>query len=213
MKNIDSEVYERNILLTRKKSLAGIADYEKEFTYDYSPGTNLLVRKLTYVAGDGFVEREFYDYDENAILIRKIVDDGGTPDIDNMTHVTYRLITEIEPQLNCNLAGMTLPKIIKEWYLDPKSGQQHLLKMLEKTYTQGDLLAEEKTYDSNGQYRYSQFFEYNEKKELVREVDCLGYATVYQYDANKNKIFEEKIGSNKKTHYRYDLGNRLIRGF
>jgi len=194
----------RNNLLTENHN------YEKEFTYNYSPGTNLLVRKLTYVAGDGFVEREFYDYDENAILIRKIVDDGGTADIDNMTHVTYRLITEIEPQLNCNLAGMTLPKIIKEWYLDPKSGQQHLLKMVEKTYTQGDLLAEEKTYDSNGQYCYSHFFEYNEKKELVREVDYLGYATVYQYDENKNKIFEEKIGTNKKTHYRYDLGNRLI---
>ena len=184
-------------------------NHEREFIYDYQPGTNLVVRKLTF-ADQGFVEREFSDYDENAILIKKTVDDGSTPDASNLTGVSYRLITEIEPQLNPNLPGMTLPKVIKEYYLDLQTGQQHLLKKVEKTYTQGDLLAINKVYDANGNYCYSNMFEYNDRKELVKEIDAYGVATVCQYDDNKNKIYVEKLGSQKKNRYVYDLANRLI---
>jgi len=182
---------------------------EREFTYTYLSGTNLVTRKLTF-ADQGFVEREFNQYDQNGILIQKIIDDGGSPDVNNLANVSYRRITDIEPQLNPNLPGMTLPRVIKEWYVDPKTGQHHFLKMVEKSYTQGDLLEEEKVYDSNSQYSYSLFFEYNHKRELVREIDPLGQETIYQYDENGNKIYEEKFGSNKKTTYIYDSANRLI---
>lgn len=152
-------------------------NHERKFIFDYAPDTNLVIRKLTF-ADQGFVEREFSDYDENAILIKKIVDDGSTPDASNLTGVSYRLITEIEPQLNPNLAGITLPKVIKEFYLDLKTGQQVLLKKVEKTYIQGDLLAEDKVFDANGNYCYSNLFEYNDRKELIKEVDAYGVATV-----------------------------------
>lgn len=182
---------------------------EREFTYDYLPNTNLIVRKLTY-ANNGFQEREFYDYDENGIMIRKIVDDGNALECDNLSNVTYRRITRIEPQLNQGLPGMTLPKWIKEWYFDPISKEERLLKMEEKIYTNGDLLLAIRTYDSNGNYCYSRYFEYNEKKQLTGEIDPYNYVTLYQYDANGNKTYEEKINSGKKSNYIYDGANRLV---
>ncbi|NGX42848.1 MAG: tRNA nuclease WapA [Chlamydiae bacterium] len=130
--------------------------------------------------------------------------------MNNLTNVTYRHITEIEPQLDPNLPGMTLPRTIRECYADPKTGQKHLLKMVERTYTQGDLLAEEKVYDAQSNYRYSLLFEYNDQQRLVREVNALGEETIYTYDANLNKIYEEKIGSGKKVRYIYDTANRLV---
>jgi len=182
---------------------------EREFTYDYLPNTNLTTRKLTYANGD-FQEREFYEYDENGIMIQKIVDDGNAVECDNLSNVTYRRITRIEPQLNPDLPGMTHPKWIKEWYLDPISKEERLLKMEEKIYTNGDLLSAEKTYDSNGNYCYSNYFEYNEKKQLTGEIDPYNHVTLYQYDANGNKTYEEKVNSGKKSEYIYDSANRLV---
>lgn len=180
-----------------------------EFLFTYAPETNLVVSKLTF-NDQCIVEREFNLYDQNGILLQKITDDGSTSDVNNLTNVSYRRITEVSPQLNPNLPGMTLPRQIREWYVHPKTGEKHLLRMVEKTYVQGDLLSEEKVYDANGKYCYRVLFEYNNKRELVSEIDALGFKTIYKYDENGNKIYEEKVGSNKKTTYVYDLANRLI---
>ncbi len=182
----------------------------KEITYDYVPNTNLLARKLTYADND-FQEREFYEYDKNAIMIKKIVDDGNALECNNLMNVTYRHITEIEPQLNPELPGMTHPHCIKEWYVDPNSNEQRLLKMVEKIYTQGDLLLAERTYDSNGNYCYSNYFEYNDKKQLTGEINPYNHVTLYQYDENGNKTYEQKVDSGKKTQFFYDAANRLIK--
>ncbi len=182
---------------------------EREFTYTYLPGTNLITRKLTFADGR-FVEREFYQYDINGIQIQKTIDNGSGPEIDDLSNVSCRIVTETEPQLNPNLPGLTLPRLVKEWAIDPNTNQKHLLKMVESSYTQGDLLAEEKTYDANGCYAFSKCFEYNEKRQLIYETDQVGRKTHYQYDENGNKIYEEILGLNKKSHYIYDKANRLI---
>ncbi|HRD56232.1 MAG TPA: RHS repeat-associated core domain-containing protein [Parachlamydiaceae bacterium] len=192
----------KNLLLSENHN------HKQEFTYTYLANTNLIERKLTFADG-GFVEREFYQYDINGIQIQKIVDDGARPEIEDLTNVTYRLVTDIEPQLNPNLPGMTLPRLIKESYVDLKTRQKHLIKMVEKFYAEGDLVAEEKTYDANGIYCYSKFFEYNEKKQLIAETNPLGQKTVYQYDESGNKIYQEMLQSNKKIRYVYDQTNHL----
>jgi YD repeat-containing protein len=97
----------RNLLLVENHN------EEREFTYFYYPDSNLLSCKLTFADG-GFVEREFYEYNDHAILIRKIVDDGSHFDMNNLTNVTYRRVIEIEPQMNPDLPGMTLPSRILE---------------------------------------------------------------------------------------------------
>ncbi len=188
--------------------LSEIHNEKKEISYTYKSKTNLLTKKLTIV-DHLIVEREFYAYDDNAILVHKIVDDGCGHEVCDLSNVTYRLSTRIEPQLNPNLPGMTLPHIIKEEYEDLTTNQWHHLKTVEKIYSHGDLLAEEKVFDASEQYRYSVFYDYNEKRQLISETNALGERTNYAYDANGNKIFEEKIGSGKTLIFEYDAANRL----
>jgi hypothetical protein len=179
-----------------------------EIAYDYVPQTNLLVCKLTSVS-QKIVEREFYSYDKNSILIQKIIDDGSSADKNDLKNVSYRLISEIEPQLDPKLAGITLPKTIREYYQDPQSKQRHLLRKTEKVYTQGDLLAEEHFYDAKESYSHSHYYEYNSRRGLIKETNALDEVTIYLYDDLGNKIVEDPAGSGKKTYFSYDYANRL----
>jgi RHS repeat-associated protein len=193
----------------RNNILAENHNHEREFTFTYLPGTNLPTRKLMF-ADHCFVEREFFQYDQNGMLIEKIKDDGSMPESNDLTNISYRLITRYAYQMNSQLPGMSLPVVIEEWFFDPKTNSEHLLKITEKTYTMGDHLAEEKVYDSNRNYCYTLQFSYNDNRELVSKTNPIGQKTIYRYDANGNKIFEETIGSNKKITFIYDLANRLI---
>src|SRR5262249_7231914 len=136
----------------------------------------------------------------NGIRYGTIQDDGTQLFLEDFTNVTYRKVTGVISQLDPNLPGMTLPMIILEEYDDP-FGNRHILKSAQRTYCQGDLLAEEKIFDAQGKYCYSLLYEYNDRRELVSETDPLGYKTIYLYDDNGNKIYEEKVGSGRKVIY------------
>ena len=110
---------DNNVILTENHN------NEVEYAYSYHPGTTLLASKLTLVS-QKILEREFYSYGKNGILICKIVDDGCKPDRDNLEQVSYRLITEIVPHINPNLPGMTLPHFIRESYQDPQTRNKNI---------------------------------------------------------------------------------------
>lgn len=166
----------------------------KEYTYTYKPGTNLRTSKITLNRGK-VAEREFSEFDKNGIEVCKIIDD--------------KLIT-IEPILDPNSPSLTLPKVIREGYQDA-DGTVHFLKTIEKIYTKGDLVAEEKIYDATGAYCYSQLYEYNPRRQLTKHTNALGEVTVYSYDNNGNKISEEKLHSGKITRYEFNSANQLVK--
>jgi RHS repeat-associated protein len=176
----------------------------------YYVGDTHLISKKFIVSKDKILEREFYEYDKNAILTKSIRDDGSKLASDDLTDVSYRLITEIEPQLNQDLFGLTLPHISREWYVDLKTGKKHLLSKIEYIYTKGNLIAEEKIFDANEVYRFSKHFEYNKRFQLIKEINGLGEVTIYEYNDSGNKIFSEKIGSGKKSRYIFNLADQLI---
>lgn len=180
-----------------------------EIRTGYIDGTHLVSEKLT-LSENHIYEREFYQYDKNAILTKTIKDDGSSPNIDDLSDVTYRLITEIEPQLNSDLFGLSLPKCTSEWYINFKTGKKKLLQKKEYIYGKGNLITEEKVYDSNDIYQFSNFFEYNERFQLIKEIDALGQAKVYKYNNAGQKIYEEQIGTGKKNHYVYNLADQLV---
>lgn len=173
---------------------------DRKISYKYLPGTNLVQRKTTYI-NEIIVEQESYDYNKNNILIRKTVEDGEK---------TCRYITEIDPQLDVDLDGMTLPKNIKEYYQDLVSGNKQLIKKIEKKYTHGDLLQEEKIFDSHENYQYSLEYLYDNRRKLLQEKNAIGEIIRYEYDQNFNIVSKEKIDSGKKIIYRYDESNYLI---
>ena len=195
---------DRNLLLNENRN-----DLLR-YRYTYYPNTNLITSKRTFDA-DKCVEREFFQYDKNGILITTVMDDGSEKEVDNFSNVTYRKIIEIIPQLDFEKYGMTLPAVIKEEYVDPKTAQKHLLKTVKRTYTTGNRIAQEEVYDALNAHQYTLFFDYNDRLELIRETDALGHETIYEYDDTGNKIFEKKITSGKEIHFYYDEVGQLIK--
>ena len=179
-------------------------------TYGYKEGTNLRTSKL--VSWNGVIqEREFYKYDKNAILIEKFHDDGNSENRDEISNVTYRLITRIQPQMDRTRYGLTKPAVEEELYLDLNTGEGKLLKRVEYEYArEGAQLSEKRVYDATASLAYQESFHYNQNFLLEEKCDGLGRVTRYGYDACNNVIYEELLGSGKKVIRSYDLCNRLI---
>ena len=211
----------------RRMPIPGISEqYVKRFTYTQD-GLNLLTRTTeddshqmiyTYhpgsdrVAGEFMVfggiirKRTFYDYDQKGVLSLKIVDDGCTQSKDNLAGVTERHITRLWGRLT---EPVGVPERIDELYFDLASGQEVLIKRTQAEYSIDGKMLKQDVYGSDGAYCYSLFWDYDRHGNLLSHTDAIGEKTVYQYDANDNKISEQD-----NTHhvlYQYDYSNRLIR--
>ncbi|MEI8366530.1 MAG: hypothetical protein WCF65_08970, partial [Parachlamydiaceae bacterium] len=178
--------------------------------YTYAPNSNLMTSKLT-MYNQQVVEREFCRYDGNNILVETLHDDGCGDAENDLRGVTYRNSTEITPQLNPNQPGVTLPKIVQESCFDPKTGCKTVLKRMERIYGHGDLLVEEKVFNGQEAYCYSRYYEYSDRRELISETDAMGIKTLYRYDGNSNKVYQEKVGSGRQVEFVYDTADNLVK--
>lgn len=174
-------------------------------TYTYHPQTNLIVSKLTSVDGT-IVERQFFDYDLNGVLIQEISDDGSGGDKEDLKAITQRKITYITPAAS----PIGYPAEIANYVLDRKTGREIFLKRTVNSYSAyGDLLQQE-TYDSLNDLAATKRWSYDTMGNLLEEMNALGEITTYRYDANKNKIFEQGPRSDVHKEFVYDYSNRLV---
>jgi RHS repeat-associated protein len=175
--------------------------------YNYLPGTNLLLSEFVYAA-DKICKRTFHAYDDCAVCIKTITDDGSSTDPNDCKGVTYRRITEIQPKQSMPCFG--LPEVVQEKTIDP-SGQEILLKKVVYSYTPFGKVLEEKHYDAEGNYRYTLRNTYDERERLIATVDPLGHSTSFSFDKNNNltSITGPKPGQHKEITY--DKANRPIR--
>jgi len=175
--------------------------------YRYVPNTNLLSCELVY-EGNSIRKRTFHLYDDCAICIKTLIDDGQTEDPQNLRGVTYRKITEITPKQKIPCFG--LPEILEEKTIDP-SGNEILLHKTVYTYTPFGKVLKEEHYDAKGTYKYSILNNYDDKERLVLQTNQLGSTTTFTYDANNNptSISGPKPGQHKEITY--DKANRPIR--
>ena len=183
-------------------------DGRKTTKYIYKPGTNLLKKKLLLADGK-IAAREFYDYDDYGIMIQRIVDNGTSPDRKNMLGTTQRLITRVTPKYSTPCFG--LPEEVVESYWDPESEQEIQLRRCVNTYTKEGWLASKEIYDSQDQYCYTLYKEYNKYGQVNFETNPLGYSVRRNYDLNGNMIREIGPRPDCKKEYTYDYSNRLIR--
>lgn len=188
-----------NLLLSEHESRGKITRYV------YKPGTDLLIAKMIF-CNDQLCMRHFYFYDENAVLVKTIVDDGITYDLNNRIGVTEQRIKSIYPTTS---GVIGLPQRVDEMYLDLATGQEVLIKRVLSTYSSKGQLLKEDHYDSLGNYAYSLSLEYDKHGNVIKEVDALGQVVTKAYDKNKNLIL--KRIPLLDTHYTYDFCNRLIR--
>jgi len=177
--------------------------------YEYLDGTDLLTAKLTY-DGHHLKRREFFEYDSDAILVKKIVDNGSSTHSSHLSDVTERRITYIKPVRDRCDHGVGQPSRITECYLHVPTGKEHQLKRIEYSYTKAGLVEKEEVYDSHDHHRYTLTTKYDSKNRPIRKTDAMGCEYLFEYDNNFNKTREELVGSGVYTTFCYDKANRLI---
>jgi RHS repeat-associated protein len=179
----------------------------KLICYTYLPNTNLLTSELVY-AGNHICKRTFHFYDDCAICIKTIIDDGHTEDPQNLQGITYRKITQITPKQKIPCFG--LPEIIEEKTIDPSGNEIPLHKVI-YTYTPFGKVLKEEHHDAAGTLRYTLFNAYDDKEHLISQTDQLGHKTTLTYDANNNltSISGPKPGEHQEITY--DKANRPTR--
>jgi len=179
-------------------------DFGKSIKYAYVKGTNLLSSEFVY-DGNTIIKRAFNFYDDCAVCIKTIVDDGRSEDPNDLRSVTFRKIVVIKPKNSQPCFG--LPEILEERTIN-SSGQEILLSKVTYTYTPFGKVLKEEHYDSTNTFRYAIQNEYNSNETLLYTIDALGQKSVFFYDRNNN------LGSLSKDTLRkewtYDKADRPI---
>jgi len=174
-------------------------------TYQYQPDSNLLIAKFE---GDepSCRKRYFYTYDENAALTSETIDNGSGTDIDDLSGVTTRYLTEYKQSV---VYPAAYPVEIANSYIDINTGAKHLTHRVVNTYNDLAKITRQEHYDSNNEYQYTLLWDYDLMGNPIREVNALGHVTTRTYDLFGKCLSEE--GQRCKTLFIHDFMNRLIR--
>jgi len=178
----------------------------REVRYSYVAGTNLLASEFVY-ADEVICKRTFHSYDDCAICIKTIVDDGTTTNPDDLTGVSYRKITEIEPKQTMPCFG--LAEVVREKTID-SAGKEILLSRVVYTYASSGKVLKEEHYDANDQYSHTIVNSYDCRERLLSQTDALGNVTRYDYDNSHNLIAIAGPLPNQYKKIIYDRANRPI---
>lgn len=174
--------------------------------YSYYPN-RLVASKLLVVDGK-ILMREFYSYDPNGTLIKKITDDGCSEKADILDGATERHIQTIVPKPTPHCMGF--PQEIRNSVLNISTGHEKLLNKTVNTYSNEGFLLRQDTYDGNGEYRFSIDQEFDYMGNPTKVIDPLNQITLYEYDKNGNCTKETDSRNFSKKH-EYDYMNRLIK--
>jgi|GEM_PF-2327752 len=176
-----------------------------ETSYTYFKDTQLITSKLTHFQNRILV-REFYEYNQDHILVRMITDDGSTKDSDNLKGVSIRKITLIKPKNST--PGLGFPEEIEERYFDQT--REKLLNKKVYSYNKQNLISKIDFYDADHTYVYSNRFFYDKAGNLIKKVDEQNRDAIYSYN-KKNQLISEKEANSPITRlYSYDHASNVI---
>ncbi|MDP1834610.1 MAG: RHS repeat-associated core domain-containing protein [Chlamydiales bacterium] len=179
----------------------------KSIEYAYLPNTNLLTTKITKDHGH-IVQREFTFYDSFNVVQRTIVDDGSGSHSDDLSNVTNRRITYYQTRQHAPAIG--LPEVITECYMDPKSHEEHQLTRKINHYSKEGRLQHQHVFDANNVLAYTLEWQYDQMGNVIQETDPLGHLVTRRFDANGNKVYEQRPTLDHHFEFAYDHANRLI---
>lgn len=180
-------------------------DFGKHILYSYVPGTNLLSSEFT-LENQKIRKRVFHFYDDCAICIKTIIDDGEKENPYDLTSVTFRKIQTVKPRYELPCFG--LPEVVEEKTIDP-AGNEILLSKTLYFYTAFGKISKEEHYDSQNVYRFSIHNTYDDRERLVSTTDAMGQKMTFSYDANNN-LLSATAPQGKYKKWNYDKANRPI---
>lgn len=174
----------------------------KKFTY--LPGTNLLASCL-HETQKGIFLRHFYEYDENGMVTRHVIDDGSRIQQKDLKGVTERKIEIFE---RSKMYPIGLPLVMTEAFLDQQGHESISLRKINGYDAFGRLIKQE-TYDSCNQFCYQEEWSYDAHGNTLTHTNPLTHLITCSFDANDNMVTEQNHHLLKK--FSYDHMNRLIR--
>ena len=180
-------------------------DGDAFFQYFYLPNTNLISAK--YLLSDGNIKkRDFYEYSPDFILIKKIQDDGSSFEKDDLKDITFREIKYFYPIESGAFLGFK--KIKENKFLDLNNFEEKLFRKKIYNYSAKGKVIKKDIFDSENEHKYTLFYEYDEKGNLISKTDPLNKKTTCSYDIDGSKT--SKIYPNTLTKlYKYDKANNL----
>jgi RHS repeat-associated protein len=180
--------------------------------YTYQAGTNLLVKKLISAkTSDKTIikRRTFHTYNDDAVCIKTIEDDGSQEEENGLEDVKERHIKEFKPKEA--LPGVGLPEVIEEKGLDLNGMQEILIKKLVNSYDEQGYLLSCSTYDANNQYACMEKRTYNSIGQVIARTDAAGRKSSFTYDSLGNQISVFIPHEDKYVTTLYDLHNQPIK--
>ncbi len=174
--------------------------------YDYVPGTNLLRAKLV-CDGKSIKAREFFDYDDNALVIKHTVDDGQSRDKNDLTGATQRQITRTKPRYTTPCFGEP-EEVLEFFYNFDEKKEVYLNKTVNHFNEKGFVIKRELVDQLGGREFYE--YGYDDIGRVIYTKDPLGQEEHVEYD--KAGRVTKKRGPRKDVswHYQYDVAGQLI---
>ena len=176
--------------------------------YEYKKDTNLLEAKFIINKGS-ICHREFFKYDDNAVLIKHILDDGSSKDSHDLKDVRLRSIKRIEPRMKAPHLGD--PEVLEEYFYDFSLKQEVLVLRTENTYNNKGLVIEKRIYDSEKQLQSQIAFQYNDNDHIIYTKDTIGRETIFSWDEFGHLIMKKGPRFDLRTEYAYDIRGLLIK--
>lgn len=203
-----TEYYLRTYTYDPKSNLM-LSEHEangKNIYYKYIPETDLVSSKILVYGKDKVLLREFYDYDDNCFLYRKVVDDGTSLDRHNHDGVTCMKVTYIKPRMS---PPFGVPEQLDEMYRDCL-GAEHLLHRTINHHLPNGKLARQDHYDNQGSKLYTLEWEYNAHGLVTKEVDALGRTTEKKYDEYDRLVYQYGPSTEYHTTFIYNEADELV---
>ncbi len=175
--------------------------------YEYKKGTNLVIAKFC-CEGTHIKRREFFDYDDSALQILHIMDDGNTKDINNLEKATERHITKTKPRAIRPRLGE--PEEIVEFFYNFAEKKQSFLKKTVNYFNDKGFVVKRELVDQLGNSLFYEF-NYDDAGRIVFTKDPLGQSEHIEYDISGRIIKKTGPRDDISYYYEYDVAGRLIK--
>ena len=178
-------------------------EHGNRISYHYAATSNRIEEKFVEKE-EKICQREFYEYDDTGAVIKAIVDDGRHEAAKNLSGVNARFTRKIKPR---NYRTMSEEKI-EEWRYDPHTEIDYLVQTIKQSFDADGNIIKRELYDTEGEKAKTEEFAFDVHGNCIRQVNALGEATHYRFDANDNCIQIEAPGL--VTTFAYDLANQPV---